>query len=83
MYGEEGFMHSMADHLAALERIAAFSARLRGHELGNWRTREGTGQASCVRCGRKLEVYWSPFQPDMDGPALDDRCGNGAVMRAA
>ena len=76
-------MHSIADQIAALERIAAFSAKLRGHELGDWRTGQGFARASCVRCGKVLEVYTSLVQPEMAGDALKDDCRDGAVVKAA
>jgi hypothetical protein len=77
------FMHSIAHQLNALQRIAAFSAKLRGHELGDWSAGEGFARARCIRCGSELQVYCSPVQPDMEGEALADRCGHGAVQRAA
>lgn len=67
-------MHSITDQLAALERIAVFSARLRGHELGPWRNDDVLAVASCVHCGRELRVYRSPLQPDIDGLGLEDGC---------
>jgi hypothetical protein len=73
----------MTDQLAALQRIAQFSASVRGHELGRWLTGEGFAQARCTRCGRTLRVYRSLIQPEMDGAALDDECGSGAALRAA
>jgi len=75
----EAFMHSITDQLIALQRIAAFSASLRGHELGEWRTGEGLARARCVHCGREVHVYCSPIQPDVEGPGLEDAC----VKRAA
>ena len=76
-------MHSMADQLAALQRIAVFSARLRGHEMGEWRTDNSCAVGSCVRCGRQLRLACSPFEPDIDGPALESICNQGAVEKAA
>ena len=76
-------MYSIANQLAALQRIAAFSAKRRGHELGSWRTIAGLARASCQRCGSKLQVYYSLVQPDMDGEALADAHCRGAVERAA
>jgi hypothetical protein len=67
-------MYSITDQLAALERIAVFSARLRGHELGAWCNDEVLAFASCVHCGRELRVYCSPLQPDIDGSGLEDGC---------
>jgi hypothetical protein len=75
-------MYSITDQLAALQRIAAFSATLRGHVLGEWRTDKGLALASCVHCGRELRVYCSPLQPDIDGSALDDGCAKSAAEAA-
>jgi hypothetical protein len=67
-------MQSQADQLTALQRIAVFSAGLRGHELGEWRTGESLTLASCVHCGREVHAYCSPIQPDIDGPGLEGAC---------
>jgi len=75
-------MHSITDQLTALQRIAAFSASLRGHELGEWRTGEGLARASCVHCGREVRVYCSLIQPDVDGLGLGDACVNNAAEAA-
>jgi len=83
MESHAGYMSSMADQLAALERIAAFSAKLRGHELGEWHKGEGFAMASCVRCGAELRVYGSVIQPEIDGPALDCLCGEEMGDRVA
>jgi len=72
------------DQLAALQRIAVFSAAVRGHELGEWHTGEDFALASCVRCGAALRVYFPALQPEMDGPALERACYPLAVaVRAA
>jgi hypothetical protein len=75
-------MHSITDQLAALERIAIFSARLRGHELGAWRNDEVLAFASCVHCGREVRVYCSPLQPDIDGLGLEDGCVKRSAQAA-
>ena len=75
-------MPSANDQLAALQRIAVFSARLRGHELGKWRGGEGSATARCVRCGRQLQVHFSLIQPGMDGPALTNECDRAVAARA-
>jgi hypothetical protein len=75
-------MHSITDQLAALERIAIFSARLRGHEPGAWRNDEVLAFASCVHCGRELRVYCSPLQPDIDGLGLEDGCVKRSAQAA-
>jgi hypothetical protein len=72
-------MYSITDQLTALQRIAVFSAKLRGHELGAWRTGKGLAVASCVHCGRELRAYCSPGEPDIEGSCLEDAC----VTRAA
>jgi hypothetical protein len=64
----------MIGQLAALERIAIFSAQLRGHELGEWLAGEGLVTTQCVKCRRELRVYFSLVQPEMDGPALECEC---------
>jgi len=64
-----------SSQLAALQRIAAFSAAVRGHQLGAWRMGEGYAAASCTHCGAELRVYFPALQPEMDGTALDDACG--------
>lgn len=64
----------ICDQLTALRRIAAFSAALRGHELGEWHTSDNFALASCIRCGAELRVYFPAIQPDMDGRALEQAC---------
>jgi hypothetical protein len=72
------------NQVAALQRIAAFSAAVRGHEVGSWRTGDGLATASCVHCGAELRVYFPAMQPAMDGPALDHVCKvRTAVGKAA
>jgi hypothetical protein len=73
----------MSDQLTVLQRIAAFSARLRGHELGEWSTGDGFASARCTLCGAELRVYRSLVQPEMDGAAIDRLCGERAAERAA
>jgi len=62
------------DQLTVLQRIAAFSAAVRGHELGGWQRGRGWAQANCIRCGAQLRVYSGPTQPEVEGPALDHSC---------
>jgi len=69
----------LVHQLAALQRIAAFSAAVRGHELGEWQTGEGFALARCTRCGAELRVYYPALQPEMDGPALGHACGQHAA----
>ena len=73
----------IADQLAALQRIAAFSAALRGHGLGEWQTGEGFALAKCIQCGAELRVYFPALEPEMDGPALDHECARRAVAAEA
>ena len=74
----------MVHQLAALQRIAAFSAAVRGHALGEWRTGENFAQASCTQCGAELRVYVAALQPEIEGPAIEHACGqHAAAGRAA
>jgi len=70
----------VADQLAALQRIAAFSATLRGHELGAWHTREGCSQARCIRCRAELRVYFPAVQPEVSGAAIERLCDRRAAI---
>jgi hypothetical protein len=76
-------MTGKSHQFEALQRIAAFSAKLRGHELTVWRSGAGSSTARCVKCGRAVTVYASFLQPDMDGPALACMCGETAAEEAA
>ena len=70
--------------LAALQHIAAFSACVRGHELGQWQISESSALTSCVRCGAELRAHFPALQPEIDGAALERACyWQGAVGRAA
>ena len=71
----------ISEQIGALQRIATFSAAVRGHELADWHMREGVLRASCVRCGAQLRVYLPAFQPEMEGPVLDQPCA--AAQQAA
>ena len=73
----------IAHQLAALRRIAAFSAAVRGHGLGEWQTGEGFALAKCIQCGAELRVYFPALEPEMDGPALDYECARHAVAAEA
>ena len=79
-YNEGGYM---SDRLTALQRIAAFSARLRGHQLGAWNSGDGCASARCIRCGAGLRVYNSPIQPEMDGAAINCICSQRSAEQAA
>jgi hypothetical protein len=65
--------------LAVLQHIAAFSAAVRGHELGAWEAGDHSAVACCVRCGAAVRVYFPAVQPEMDGPALEQLCGENAA----
>jgi hypothetical protein len=69
--------------LATLQRIAVFSAAVRGHELGEWQIGEGLAAAKCANCGAELRVYTPALQPEMDGPALANACDAVAVSERA
>jgi len=73
----------LTNQLSALQRIAAFAAAVRGHELGEWHTGNGSASASCTRCGAELRVYFPALHPDMDGPALAQSCDDIIEGRAA
>jgi len=76
-------MSGIAHRLAALQRIAAFSAAVRGHELGDWHNAEHFTLATCIRCHAEMRVYDSLIQPEMDGAALVSSCRIVATERAA
>jgi hypothetical protein len=76
-------MSFFADQLEALQRIAAFSAKVRGHELGEWLVGENFAQAACIRCQAELRVYYSPIQPEMDGAALNAPCLEKTAQQVA
>jgi hypothetical protein len=67
-------MTAVSDQLAALERIATFSAALRGHALGEPAVGEGFMLARCIHCGAALRINFPALQPDIEGPALEDCC---------
>jgi hypothetical protein len=76
-------MNGKTHQFEALQRIAAYAAKVRGHELAVWRTGANSSTARCAKCGRAVTVYASLLQPDMDGPALASRCGETAAEEAA
>jgi hypothetical protein len=73
----------IAHQLAPLQRIATFSAAVRGHALGEWQTGEGFALASCIQCGAELRVYFPALQPEMDGPALGCECAQHTIAAEA
>jgi hypothetical protein len=73
----------IAEQMAALQRIATFSAAVRGHELAHLRISESTARARCLRCGAHLQVYFPTFQPEMDGPVLDQPCAPRSAANEA
>jgi len=76
-------MTGTAERHATLQRIAVFSAGLRGHLLGEWRMAEDYGRASCTRCGAELRVYLPALYPEMEGAALERLCDPKSAERAA
>jgi len=69
--------------ISAIQHIAVFSAAVRGHELGAWQVGPHSALASCVRCGAALRVHFPVIQPEMDGPALEQLCGEPVVGERA
>ncbi len=59
-----------SSQFVVLQRIAEFSARLRGHELGTWHTEKYSATAACSKCGCTMIIYTSLLQPEIDGTAL-------------
>jgi hypothetical protein len=76
-------MPIMDGQLAIAQRIAAFSARLRGHELGVWRDEQDHSRANCIHCGAEARVYSSLYEPDAGGAALLAGCRHSAIHKAA
>jgi hypothetical protein len=74
---------AIAHQLPALQRIAEFSAGVRGHHLGAWHKGVGFALASCVQCGAELTVYFPARQPEMHGLALDHLCGERSASEPA
>jgi hypothetical protein len=62
------------DQLDALERIAAFAAKIRGHELIGWERSQDSATATCAICRRTVTVYRSLVQPEMQGGAIEAEC---------
>jgi hypothetical protein len=81
--GGTGMTTGIASQLAALQRIAAFSAKVRGHDLGAWDTREGCSVARCIRCGAALNVYFPVLQPELEGAAVESLCDPRTVAGKA
>jgi len=71
------------DQLTALQRIATFSAAVRGHALGEWQVGDNLARAKCIRCSAELRVYFPTLQPEMDGSALDRECRQETASRQA
>jgi hypothetical protein len=65
---------TQADQLNALERIAAFAAKVRGHQLTGWKRSRDSATAACTVCGRTVTVYRSLVQPEMQGDAIESEC---------
>ena len=68
-------MTGSAHQLEVLQRIAAFSAQVHGHELAAWRICEFSATAACAKCPCTVTVHVSLFQPDIEGSALNAECG--------
>ncbi len=60
--------------LDVLERIAAFAAKIRGHQLTGWKRSQHSSTAACAACGRTATVYRSLVQPEMQGDAIEGDC---------
>ena len=75
-------MSGLSQQLEVLQRIAAFSARLRGHQLAAWEVRDYSARAICSVCGREVAVYISLLEPDIGGDALSEDCGETAAEAA-
>jgi hypothetical protein len=73
----------VTSQLTALQRIAAFSAKVRGHDLGAWDTREGCSRSRCIRCGGALNVYFPVLQPELEGAAVESLCDPRTVAGKA
>ena len=65
---------TQADQLDVLEHIAAFAAKVRGHQLTGWKRSRHSATAACSACRRTVTVYRSLVQPVMQGGALEDHC---------
>ena len=76
-------MTGKSHQFETLQRIAAYSAKLRGHQLSVWRTSADSSTARCAKCGRAVTVYVSFLQPDIAGPALASECGETVAEQAA
>ena len=57
-----------------LERIATFSAKVRGHRLTGWKRSAHSSTADCAACSRTVTVYRSSVQPEMRGDPLESKC---------
>ncbi|HTQ53231.1 MAG TPA: hypothetical protein VMI94_02160 [Bryobacteraceae bacterium] len=76
--------NELIHQLSVLQHIAAFSAGLRGHQLGEWRIEDGQAVVSCVLCGAALRLCFPALQPEMDGAILDQLCvPRATAVRAA
>jgi hypothetical protein len=73
----------IAHQLATLQRIAAYSAGVRGHEVGEWHMGENFAVAGCIRCGAEVRVYFPALQPEMDGSTLEQPCKQHAIVERA
>lgn len=53
----------MGYHYEVLQRIAEFSARIRGRQLSNWRASLDSRTATCSHCGRAVTIHPSLMHP--------------------
>jgi|HubBroStandDraft_5_1064220.scaffolds.fasta_scaffold1498499_1 hypothetical protein len=67
----------------SLERIAAFAAKVRGHQLTGWKRSRYSATAACAACNRTVTVYLSLLQPEMQGAALEGECLEQRTHEAA
>lgn len=73
----------MSEQITVLQHIAAFAAKVRGHQLGIWHIAEGFATAACAQCGSGLTVRCAPIQPDIHGALLSSECQTSTHRVAA
>jgi hypothetical protein len=64
--------------LEELCRLAASTAALKGHDIGDWvpgRADEQSRRATCQKCGMELSVRVGEGMTGIAGPALRGLCG--------
>ncbi len=65
---------TQTSQLDVLERIAAFSAKVRGHQLTGWKRSAHSSTATCEVCRQTVTVYCSLVQPEAGGDAIEGEC---------